>query len=210
MPAIVAFTSPQVQRLTGLTARRLAYWDKTGVYRPTYKDERTHRAYRRIYTFRDVVGLRTLVKLRDNFRVPLDELRRTGQHLMQFTEEPWAARFWVVNRRVFSHRPGLNSLVDRFEQSSFVDLAEIWSEIEAETASWTQREPADIGQLARHRHVQHNQWVVKGTRIPTSAIWNFHEAGYDVDGIIAQYPTLRPEDVEAALAHDCGKQSKAA
>jgi uncharacterized protein (DUF433 family) len=205
MPAIIAFTSPQVQRLTGLTARRLAYWDETGVYHPTHKDDRAHRTYRRIYTFRDVVSLRTLVRLRDAFHVSLEELRKTGQYLMRFSDEPWAMRFWVIDRRVLFHQPGHDALVDRRGQSSYIDLEAIWSEVEEETATWTRRDSDDIGNISRHRHVQHNQWVIKGTRIPTSAIWNFHEAGYDIQGIIAQYPTLTAEDVEAALAHERGE-----
>ena len=212
MSTIRAFTSPQVQRLTGLTARRLAYWDETGVYRPSYKDERPHRAYRRIYTFRDVVSLRTLITLRDNHHVPLDELRETGVYLMQFTEEPWTQRFWVVDRRVLFHQPGDELLVDRTGQSSYVDMGAIWTEVEEETAKWTQRDSADFGQISQHRHVQHNSWVIKGTRIPTSAIWSFHLAGYDTPGILLQYPTLTHQDIEAAIAHESEieQQSKAA
>jgi DNA-binding transcriptional MerR regulator/uncharacterized protein (DUF433 family) len=211
MPTILAFTSPQVQRLTGLTARRLVYWDETGVYHPTYKDERAYRAYRRIYTFRDVVSLRTLVALRDRFGISLDELRKTGEHLMQFTDDPWTKRFWVENGRVYFHLSELSEHpIDRHGQTTYLDLGPIWDEVERETAGWTERDPGDIGQLSRHRHVQHNQWVIKGTRIPTSAVWSFHAAGYDTAGIIEQYPTLHAADVVAAIAHERQLRSEAA
>jgi DNA-binding transcriptional MerR regulator len=210
MPAILAFTSPQVQRLTGLTARRLEYWDSTGVYQPTYRDDRPRRAYRRIYTFRDVVSLRTLVTLRDKFRVPLDELRKTGQYLMQFMDEPWTKRFWVQDRRVLFHHPGTDLLVDRHGQTSYVDYGAVWAEVEEETENWTRRDPNDVGQITRHRHIQHNQWVVKGTRIPTSAVWSFHKAVYNTPAIIQQYLTLEPEDVEAAIEHERKLQQEAA
>ena len=86
MPTILAFTGPQVQRLTGLSARRLAYWENTGVFRASYIDERPYRAYRRVYSFTDVVSLRTLALLRRY--VSLDELRRMGDYLAQHSDEP--------------------------------------------------------------------------------------------------------------------------
>lgn len=202
MSTILAFTAIQAERLTGLTARRLTYWDETGVYRPAYKDDRPHRSYRRIYSFVDIVSLRTLKALKDIHRVSLDELRRTGQYLMRFTDTPWMKGFWVVERKVLFHHPESQQLVDRHGQTSYVDIDAIWAEVETETSSWTQRAPEDIGQIARHRHVQHNRWVIKGTRIPTGAVWNLHEAGYSAREIVEQYPNLSIEDVEAALTHE--------
>ncbi len=207
MTTILVFTSPQVQRLTGLTAGRLDYWDRTGVYQPTYKDDRPHRAYRRVYTFRDVVGLRTLVELRDKFGVSLDELRKTGEHLKRYTDEPWSKRFWVVNRRVLFQLPETESIVDRHGQSSFVDMGAIWSEIQQQTESWIHRDQSDSGKITRHRHVQHNKWVIKGTRIPTVTVWKFHKAGFNPEEIIQQYPTLTQEDIKAAIAHEESKES---
>jgi uncharacterized protein (DUF433 family) len=52
--------------------------------------------------------------------------------------------------------------------------------------------------------------VIKGTRVPTSAIWSFHVAGYDTEAIIAEYPTLEPADVEAAVAHEQALRAVAA
>ena len=202
MPAILAFTVPQVERLTGLSARRLRYWDQTDVYRPTYKDERPNRAYNRIYSFRDVVNLRTLAELRNQHGISVEELRKTGRYLRHFTDEPWAQRFWVLGSSVHFHHPETGDLVDRRGQISYVDVAVIKSEVEAQTANWTEREPADIGQLDRHRHIQRNQWVIKGTRVPTSAVWNFHQAGYSPEAIIRQYPRLTAGDVAAAIAHE--------
>jgi DNA-binding transcriptional MerR regulator len=202
MSTILAFTVPQVQRLTGLSARILRYWDQTDVYRPTFWDERPNRAYNRIYSFRDVVSLRTLATLRRKYGVRLDELRKTGQYLRSFTDDPWTQRFWVQDRRVFFHHPETGDLVDRRGQTSYVDVAVIKAEVEAESAAWTERDPADFGRLERHRHIQRNQWVIKGTRVPTSAVWNFHRAGYSPEGIIREYPRLTPEDVVAAIAHE--------
>lgn len=113
--------------------------------------------------------------------------------------------------RILFHDPGDHDLFrDRIGQTSYVDVADIWAEMEAETASWNQRALSDIGQISRHRHIQRNQWVIKGTRIPTSAIWSFFAAGYDATEIIRQYPTLTLEDVYAALDHERAEHGKAA
>src|SRR5262245_43711820 len=99
MPALLAFTGQQVQRLTGLSQRVLRYWEQTDVFRATYVDDRPGRPVRRICTFRDLVSLRTLAMLRK--RVPLDELRRAGRFLSEKYEAPWAElRFGVLGRRV--------------------------------------------------------------------------------------------------------------
>jgi uncharacterized protein (DUF433 family)/DNA-binding transcriptional MerR regulator len=209
MPTILAFTSPQVQRLTGLSARRLTYWEDTGVFRASYVDERPRRAYRRIFSFTDVVSLRTLALLCRE--VSLDELRRTGQYLARHSDAPWTRKFWIQDKRVFFHDPeDPSTFRDLRGQTSFVDVADVWAAIESETATWKERPSSDIGRVSRHRHVQRNQWVIKGTRIPTAAIWSFHEAGYDNSEIIRQYPTLTPEDVKSALDHERQQRTKAA
>jgi len=211
MSTILAFTSPQVQRLTSLSARMLAYWEETDVYSSSYEDKRPRRPYRRIYTFNDVVSLRTLVTLRRTYNVKLDELRKTGQYLHTFSDDPWKRQFWVQSGRVLFQHPESPDIVDHAGQVTFVvKIDQIKRQLEIETQNWNERELADIGKIARHRHVQHNQWVLKGTRIPTSAIWSFHVAGFDLPGIIREYPSLTPQDIEAALEHERKKHIRAA
>jgi uncharacterized protein (DUF433 family) len=55
----------------------------------------------------------------------------------------------------------------------------------------------------------HNAWVIEGTRISTSAIWNFHQAGYSTKAMINQYTGLTTTDVRAAIAFE-RKRSRAA
>ena len=89
-------------------------------------------------------------------------------------------------------------------------MAKIKRELEIETQNWNERDSEDIGKNARHRHVQRNQWVLKGTRIPTSTIWSFHAAGFDPSEIIREYPSLTASDIEVALEHEREKHPKAA
>jgi uncharacterized protein (DUF433 family) len=72
------------------------------------------------------------------------------------------------------------------------------------------REPQQHGQIVRNRYVVHNAWTVAGTRIPTEAIWNFHQAGYDTARILNEYPRLTEKDVNAAIEFEAGRKRKAA
>jgi DNA-binding transcriptional MerR regulator len=83
MQELVAFTADHVARLTGLSKRQLGYWDKTEFFAPTLIDEFQRRAFGRIYSFRDVVGLRTIAILRNQHKIALQELRRVGAWLQR-------------------------------------------------------------------------------------------------------------------------------
>lgn len=206
MAPLLAFTTEHVQRLTGLTPRMLRYWDETGVFHASYVDEHSRRPYRRLYSFRDVVGLRTLAILRREHRVPLDELRKVGAFLARHKDAPWASlRFQVAGRRIVFDYPeaGVPVASKPFRQSVIpINLAQIARETESEAARLRERLPTDFGRVTRHRHINHNAWVIAGTRIPTAEVLDFHEAGYSTEEILREYPQLRVEDVLAALDHE--------
>ena len=61
---IRAFSAENVSRLTGLSMSQLIDWDRIGFFRPEHASENRREAYSRIYSFQDVVGLRTLAVLR--------------------------------------------------------------------------------------------------------------------------------------------------
>lgn len=81
MSEVIAFTSEHVCRITGLSAGQLRYWDKTEFFSPPLVDHHSRRNFGRIYSFRDVVGLRTIAVLRK--RVPLSEVRKVGGWLAE-------------------------------------------------------------------------------------------------------------------------------
>lgn len=88
MAELAAFTAEHVCRLTGLSSRQLRYWDRTDFFSPTLLDDHRRRAFGRIYSFRDVVGLGTTSILRNIHRVPLQELRRVGAWLKERHDAP--------------------------------------------------------------------------------------------------------------------------
>lgn len=209
-----AFTVEQVQRLTGLSERQIRYWDKTGFFSPRYVSEDRRRPYSRIYSFRDVVGLRTIALLRNVHGIPLQELRKLGEWLAKRYASPWASlTFYVSGKQVFFEWPDAAGRVVARPPGQLVlpiEMERIAQEVIDTAQQLRQRAPAQIGQVSRHRFVVHNSPVVAGTRILTEAIWNFHQAGYNTDAIIREYPQLIPEDVRGAVAFEEQKAEKLA
>lgn len=75
-------TTPTVATLTGATQRQLRYWAQTGLIRPSAKQ-----TGHRLYTFLDIVAIRTIVALLDK-GCPLQRIRKAVRHLQtQFRGE---------------------------------------------------------------------------------------------------------------------------
>ncbi|MCL5961066.1 MAG: DUF433 domain-containing protein [Chloroflexi bacterium] len=206
MSEMLAFSVEQVCRLTGLSISQIRYWDRQGFFTPQYVDDSRRRPFSRVYSFRDVVGLRTLALLRNKHHVSLQELRKVGAWLREHYESPWASlTFYVGGGKIFFDDP--HDRVRRVgalpEQTAMhIEMERIAGETREALSQLRERRAEDVGQITRNRYVLHNAYVVAGTRIPTSAIWNFYRAGYSIDDIIQQYPRLTPDDVRAALAHE--------
>jgi uncharacterized protein (DUF433 family) len=165
-----------------------------------------------VYSFRDLVGLRTLAQLRER-GIPLQELRRVGQWLAERYEAPWATlRFYVAGRRVYFDDPcsGARVLGPPGQTAFPFEMERIAADTRAAAAALRERQPADIGQVAQHRYVMHNAPVIAGTRIPTAAIWDFHRAGYDTAAILCEYPRLTSADVSAAIAYEQERHARRA
>lgn len=207
MSTIVAFTPDQACRVSGLTRRQLAYWDKTGFFHPRMTTERAR--FSRMYSYRDVVGLRAIATLRD--KVPLQQLRRVGQWLYDRHEEPWSRlRFQVFGREVvFEDESGIPRVAGTDQVVLSILMTDVEQDASRAARQLLEREPDQIGNIVRARNVQHNAWVLDGTRIPTSAILDFHEAGYTTKQILQEYPRLTQRDVESALSFEASRAQRA-
>jgi uncharacterized protein (DUF433 family) len=197
-----AFSAQHVSRLTGLSDRQLRYWDQTGFFSPSFGEEDRRRPFSRVYSFRDVVGLRTIAMLRG--KVPLQQLRRLGAWLAEHYETPWSSlRFRLIGKEIQFYDPKSQNWVTTRRPGQAVlrefDLSEIAQETAIEAERLKDRQPDDFGRIVRNRFVLNNAPVVAGTRIPVSAIWNFHAAGFTAPQIIEQYPRLTDADVAAAV-----------
>ncbi len=213
MSELLAFTSDHVVSLTGLSKHQLRYWDQTEFFTPTLIDDHRRRAFGRIYSFRDVVGLRTISVLRNEHRIPLQELRRIGEWLRTQYQTPWASlRFYLKGRTVVFADPGSDTFLEAVGTKQSVlqmSLEPIANDMRNAADRLRERQADQLGQIQRNRYVVHNAWVVAGTRIPTEAIWNFHSAGFGTSAIIREYPRLTEEDVRVAIEFE-GSRKRAA
>ncbi len=199
---IRAFSADHVVRLTGLTKRQLAEWDETGFFMPQYAHENRRSPYSRIYSFRDVVGLRVVSVLRNKYKVSMQHLRKVAEVLSKKDYAFWAREtLYVVNREVSFHEPETQRVrsVVKGQYVVPIPLEPIIGEVREAAAKLKERTMEKIGKVERHRLVMHNAPVIAGTRIPTGAIKRFKDAGYSIDEILREYPSLTRADVEAAL-----------
>lgn len=199
---IRAFSADHVVRLTGLTKRQLAQWDETGFFKPQYAHENRRSPFSRIYSFRDVVGLRVVSILRKTYNVSMQHLRKVAQTLSKKDYAFWGQEIlYVLNREVYFHEPETKRVrsVVKGQYVVPIPLEPIIGEMRKAAAKLKERTTEKIGKIERHRLVMHNAPVIAGTRIPTGAIKRFKDAGYSIDGILREYPSLTRADVEAAL-----------
>jgi uncharacterized protein (DUF433 family) len=202
---ISAFSEEQAGRLTGLSKAQLRYWDRTGFFTPSYADENRRAAYSRVYSFRDLLALRTLSALRNQYSVPLQHLRQASDELNRLPSASWASTtIYVLNKRVIFHENGTEKPREIVSGQFVVPivLEKVMTSTGRAVEDLRKRPASSIGRVHKSRSINHNTPVVDGTRIPTAAIRRFREAGYSDDQIIEEYPDLTREDVTAALSFE--------
>jgi uncharacterized protein (DUF433 family) len=201
---ISAFTEDQASRLTGISLGQLRYWDRTKFFQPSlaYKDRRV--PYSRIYSFRDIVCLKIVNELRNEVRVSLPHLRDVKDKLRHLGEDLWSKiTLYVLNKRVVFFNPETDRREDVVTGQGVlqIPLKIVSGEMEDAVRVMWRRDESSIGKIERHRNIASNQEVIAGTRIPVRAIKAFAEAGYSVDAIQKEYPTLTEQDITAAIKH---------
>jgi len=198
-----AYSVDHVVRLTGLTRGQLLYWDRTGFFAPTLADENRRLSYSRVYSFKDVVGLRVISVLLNEYHVTIHHLKLVAKELAAHSADAWAdIRLYVLNRHVQFKEPDtgqMRGVVDG--QYAIAAVVEVIQDMRDATAKLRQRSPDKIGTLERHRHVADGSVVFGDTRIPVRAIVAFHQAGYSVPAILREYPSLTEADIAIALSY---------
>lgn len=204
---LAAFSEEQVERLTGVTQAQVRYWDRTGFFRPSYVEENRRVAFSRVYSFKDLVALRVLNVLRNEYKISLQYLREVSRKLGQLDNNPdhWIqARLYPLNGRVLWCEPG-SDLPQEVASGQYVASVALDQVVqttrEAVSQLYQLRRNRRIGTVERSRYVMHNAPVIAGTRIPVGAVKRFHEAGYSIPQIIEEYPDLKEQDILAALEY---------
>jgi uncharacterized protein (DUF433 family) len=202
---IQAFSADHVVRLTGLSKAQLRYWDKTGFFAPTFAAGNRRSPFSGLYSFRDVVGLRTISVLRNEHKISLQHLREVAKELERHMANPWSTIMLSVRGKVVHFQePDTRRVREALTGQYVADipLEQIANDVAAEAGKLKQRSQKQIGKIARNRYTQHNAWVIAGTRIPVKAIWRFHKAGYSAEQILKEYPSLTIADIKRAIERE--------
>lgn len=129
------FTAAQACQLTSCTPHQLRYWDKVGLVTPSIQTTDGRPGRRRIYSFRDLVGLRVVKSLLDNglsiqrVRRAWDYLRRTGDMDDHLAE----VRLVTDGQSIFAVAHDDAELLDALRQGQlafFVRIDEIAQDVE--------------------------------------------------------------------------------
>jgi len=83
----LGYRSPQVCKVVGITYRQLDYWDRSGLLGPSLQ-EASGSGSQRLYTFRDVVTLRVVKRLKDA-GTSLHKIRAAFEQLEEQVGENW-------------------------------------------------------------------------------------------------------------------------
>jgi DNA-binding transcriptional MerR regulator len=184
--------------VTGLSKLRLERWDRLGLFSPEAVDpEDKGNPYSRVYTFNDLVGLRTLAILVGRYRVPLSEIRSAYKKLAQMVKNPWADTPLSVCKRqiVFDLAGQPRNVTDGQAVLKHIPLPEIADEVVKRTEALRIRRKDQIGTTERRKFLVHNATVLAGTRIPVRAVESFITEGYSDKAIVDEYPSLSRADI---------------
>jgi DNA-binding transcriptional MerR regulator len=194
------FPTDRVLELTGLSKRQLQYWDETGFLSPSIASK-SGRGHRRLYDFRDLVGLRVAADLRVD-GIPLQTIRRVTDHLRQLDyRHPLAeVTFWSMNGDVVFREADTVRTSQRPDQTVaefLVPVAKIVDVLTEKVVELDSRRP--VGQTEQRRGRLGSKLLIAGTRIPVATIKNLVRDGADEDEVLSLYPGITRDDVRAAL-----------
>lgn len=206
---ITAFNVEQATRLTGLTAGQLSAWDKAGFFQPEHAESDRRLPFSRVYSFRDIVGLKTLAILRTEYHIPLATLKKVASKLEHISARPWSElELSVLKRDVVVIGSDGVAVGACDGQIALIPLRSIIEDLRRDTEALRARRSETIGKIEQRKFVLHNSARVAGTRIPVSAIKAYFDAGCSTEEIIDAYPDLKSEDIEATRSY-LSKQSAA-
>jgi uncharacterized protein (DUF433 family) len=210
-----AFTIDTSAKLTGLSRSQLARWDRNDFFTPTFADPNRRRPYSRVYSFEDLVGLRTISRLLKlgAKRSELRKIRAYFQEIGESENAEWARRkFYLVGGHVFFSEQEaivaaapLGQIVD----PTMLPLEEVVGELRKRVERLTERGPRQFGKITRNRYVMNGRPVLEGTRIPTATIVELIHEGYDYAAILSEFPRLTVKDIESAVHFEENAQNRA-
>jgi uncharacterized protein (DUF433 family) len=198
---ICAFSLEQTSNITELSPSVLREWDTEDFFKPSLGYEQRRSPYSRVYTFEDVVGLRTLKLLRK--RVSAQHLKKAAVKLKQHSGRLWSElTLYTLNGEVHFRNPSSGNIEGAVsgQYGATIPLETVAEEVRIRANKLQQRNPDKIGTIERHRFVMGNAPVFGGTRIPVANVVSLASAGYSPEDIIGEFPDLTKQDVDLALS----------
>ncbi len=198
--SLLAFSERAVLRLAGLTPGQLRYMESVGLLSPAISRRISARNAVRLYDFTNVVELLVVVELRSRFtpqhvRKVIEHLRSRG-YQRPLTELRFAVE--GSSQVFFQHPDGTWEGDRRPDQTVLMHVLDLDAiRIRVRSAAG-RRDASQVGRIERRRGVLGSKPVFAGTRIPVASVVAFLEAGHSLEEVLAAYPQLRPEDIEAA------------
>ena len=207
---IGAFGERDAARLSGLTVGQLRLWDRRGFLKPSYAESDRTLPYSRIYSFRDIVSLRVLGKLRNELEVPMQHLRKVSEKLADFGDAKWTATtLYVLGKRVVFTDPRTKQRAEIVSGQRVLDipLRVAISDTRHAIEEMNRRDASETGKIIQAKFILQNEPIFGGTRIPVSAVIEYLDAGYAPAEICKEYPELTLKDVEAARSYRNGRSA---
>ncbi len=139
------FSTGQVRRLTGATARQLDHWAWTGFLQPSNQT-----SVKRRYSFDDLVRIRVVMRLKDQ-GVTLQMIRKAVTKLQEFSSDPLRELSLVgLNGDVFIYRSRHEAQRALDGQSAFLfmDIGEVAREVDRVLGGQGAAAQRRVGQVA--------------------------------------------------------------
>jgi uncharacterized protein (DUF433 family) len=196
--AALAVSHNRAAKIAGISLAQLNYWVKTGLIQPSISRELGQRFTVRLYTLPDMVALMLASQLRG--RVSLQHIRRTVAYLRhQGFDAPLSElRFAVEGHEIYFQLPDGDWYGDRAPSQSVAAQSIPLQPLIARVREGVRR-PADAaGRIERVRQVHASKPVFAGTRVPVSAVQAYLKRGLPDERILAAFPILTRDDIEAA------------
>lgn len=200
----MAYPTDIAATLSGATPRQLAYWrrpkDGVALLRPEIRE-----SGRLLYSFRDLVALRTFVYMRE--QLPLQRIRKAVNGLRNLgnTDHLSTYELVVAGDSVVWRSPD-DSYTDLVEQPGAGRIAAVMRDV---WGPFTNLQGAEVVDLLHPRphisvdpEVQGGYPVIKGTRIEFDLIASLVEDGVRPEQIKDFYPSVSADAARDALSFE--------
>ncbi|MEU4224236.1 DUF433 domain-containing protein [Nonomuraea sp. NPDC026600] len=197
---LLAIPDKRAAKLAGISMAQLRYWEFRGVVVPGIRRRLSVRRTIRLYEYQDLVELLVAATLRKGRNITLQHMRQVMDHLRnQGYDAPLRQlRFATHGKEIYFQHPDGTWEGGKVPNQTVLEWVIKLELIRASILKAGERDPDCHGKIVKVRGVHASAPIVAGTRIRVSTVRNFIAAGYDTDAIIAEYPDLTAEDIEAA------------